>query len=94
MLTLDNWSRSAFDFAGTATDGGASDHDAYVVNTGALDESGVTAGTLLQLDGLVTPFGTAPPDFTATDGHPRQRHRTGAGLRVDPRRQRPPRSRA
>jgi hypothetical protein len=66
MLTLDNWSPSAFAFAGTATDGGASDHDAYVVNTGAVNESGVTAGTLLQFNGLVTPFGTAPPDFTAT----------------------------
>jgi hypothetical protein len=65
MLTLDNWTPSAFAFAGTATSG-AVNPGAYVVNTGAVNESGVTAGTLLQFNGLVTPFGTAPPDFTAT----------------------------
>jgi hypothetical protein len=66
MLTLDNWTPSAFAFAGTAANGGASDHDAYVVNTGTVNVSGDTAGTLLQLPGVVTPFGTAPPDFNAT----------------------------
>jgi len=66
MLTLDNWSPSAFAFAGTATGGGAVNPGAYVVNTGAVNESGVTAGTPLRFNGLVTPFGTAPPAFTAT----------------------------
>jgi hypothetical protein len=66
MLTLDNWAPSAFAFAGTATGSGAVNPGAYVVNTGAVNESAVTAGTLLQFNGLVTPFGTAPPDFTAT----------------------------
>jgi LysM repeat protein len=66
MLTLDNWHQNALNFAGTATGGGAVNPGTYVVNTGAVNESGVTAGTLLQFNGLVTPFGTAPPDFTAT----------------------------
>jgi len=35
------------------------------VNTGSLDQSAVAAGTLLQVDGTVAPFGAAPPDFTA-----------------------------
>lgn len=70
MLTLDNWTPSAFAFAGTATGGGAVNPAAYAVNTGALDESGVAAGTLLQFKGLATPFGTAPPDFTATTVSP------------------------
>ena len=39
---------------------------AYQVNTGALDESAVAPNTLLQVNGSVTPFGSAPPDFTAS----------------------------
>ena len=66
LLSLDNWSRAGLDFTGTATGGGAANPSAYVVNTGAVDESGVAAGTLLQFNGLVAPFGTAPPSFTAT----------------------------
>jgi hypothetical protein len=62
MLSLDNWAPAGFDFLGAGT----VNPSAYVVNTGTLDESGVAAGTLLQFNGLVTPFGTAPPAFTAT----------------------------
>lgn len=58
---------SAFNFAGTGT---ASANDAvaasYLVNTGAIDESGTAAGTLLRVDGLPAAFGSAPPDFDAT----------------------------
>ncbi|MGH8300155.1 MAG: hypothetical protein ACRET5_01660, partial [Steroidobacteraceae bacterium] len=58
---------SDFNFTGTGT---ASANDAvaasYAVNTGTLDETGTAAGTLLRVDGLPTPFGSAPPDFTAT----------------------------
>src|SRR5438309_8616875 len=32
----------------------------------SLDESAIAAGTLLQVDGIVNAFGSAPPDFTAT----------------------------
>jgi hypothetical protein len=66
MLTLDNWNQNGLDFTGTATGGGAVSPFAYGVNTGTLDESGLAAGTVLQMQGLVAPFGTAPPAFTAT----------------------------
>jgi hypothetical protein len=67
MLTLQDYEPAAFSFSGT---GAAAAQDAsptaYLVNTGATDESGTAAGTLLRIDGLVTAFGAAPPDFTAT----------------------------
>lgn len=64
-----------FNFAGTGT---SSANDAiatgYVVDTtGAAtgaDQSATPAGTLLRFDGFPTPYGTAPPDFTATDAIP------------------------
>jgi hypothetical protein len=67
MLTLQDYVPAAFSFSGTgATAGQDASPTAYLVNTGATDESGTTAGTLLRIDGLVTAFGAAPPDFTAT----------------------------
>lgn len=56
---------SAYTFTGT---GASSDADPanYAINTGTLDESATPAGTVLQVDGFVTPFGSAPPDFNAT----------------------------
>lgn len=67
MLTLGNFVPAWFKFTGT---GASAAQDAtaasYVVNTGTIDETGTVAGTVLQVDGLVTAFGTAPPDFTAT----------------------------
>jgi hypothetical protein len=68
-LTLSlNWlggrSTSAFDFAGTGPSVG---HDAsaanYQVTTGALDLTNSTAGLPIEVSGLVTTFGAAPPDF-------------------------------
>ncbi|HEX4647795.1 MAG TPA: DUF4382 domain-containing protein [Steroidobacteraceae bacterium] len=64
ILTLGNFAPAAFNFAGTGTT--VADPAAYLVNTGTLDESAVAAGTLLQLDGVVTSFGAAPPDFSAS----------------------------
>ncbi len=64
VLTLGNFAPAAFNFAGTGAQ--AANPAAYLVNTGTLNESGVAAGTLLWLDGFVTPFGAAPPDFTAS----------------------------
>lgn len=65
-LGTTNLPPSDFNFTGTGT---ASANDAvaasYAVNTGTLDETGTAAGTLLRVDGLPTPFGSAPPDFTA-----------------------------
>ncbi len=57
----------AFDFTGTGLAGGSDATPAsYVVNTGTIDQSATPADTQLAIDGLVTPFGTAPPDFTAS----------------------------
>jgi hypothetical protein len=57
----------AFDFTGTGTsasvDASASE---YQVTTGALDLTNATVGAPVQVSGLVTSFGQAPPDFTAT----------------------------
>jgi len=66
VLSLGGFEPAAFDFAGTGTSA-ANDAlaSSYEVDTGTLNESTVTAGTLLQATGLVAPFGSAPPDFTA-----------------------------
>jgi hypothetical protein len=64
VLSLGNFAPAGFNFAGTGTT--AADPSAYAVNTGSLDESATAAGTLLQVDGMVNAFGSAPPDFTAT----------------------------
>ena len=71
LLALGNFPSSTFDFAGTGTTS-ANDATAasYQVATGALNESALPAGTLLQMNGIVTPFGSAPPDFTATSVTP------------------------
>jgi hypothetical protein len=69
LQTINDWPVSVFNFAGT----GASAADnavpaAYVVNTGALAlPAGAVAGGPLWIDGVVDPFGSAPPDFTAYD---------------------------
>jgi hypothetical protein len=57
---------SAFGFAGTGT-APAQDADPanYEVATGALDLSGLSTGEPTKLIGFPTPFGLAPPDFTA-----------------------------
>jgi len=67
LLSLGPFEPTVFDFTGTGTPAPNDPVPAsYAVNTGALDESGVAAGTLLETFGVVTPFGSAPPDFTAT----------------------------
>jgi len=63
---------SNFNFAGTgsSTANIAVAADYEVNTTGATtgaDQSATTAGSLLRVDGFPTPFGTAPPDFNATD---------------------------
>ncbi len=63
---------SIFNFAGTGTSS-ANDAPAvgYAVDTAGAttgaDQSATPAGTLVRIDGFPTPFGTAPPDFSATD---------------------------
>ena len=67
LQTINNWPVSVFNFAGTGT---AAAQDAtpanYLVNTGALTLPVAAAGDPLAIDGYSSPFGTAPPDFTAT----------------------------
>jgi len=55
-----------FTFAGTGTTA-AMDAvaTAYVVSTGTLSQTGLTANAPARAFGFVTPFGKAPPDFTA-----------------------------
>ena len=67
VLSLGNFAPAGFNFAGTGTAAGQDAiPNAYALNTGSLDESATAAGTLLQVDGIVNAFGSAPPDFTAT----------------------------
>ncbi len=66
LESLDGLEPSVFDFSGT---GSAASSDAsassYVVSTGTLSQSGLAVGSPARVIGLVTPFGAAPPDFTA-----------------------------
>ncbi len=67
LMSLDGLSVSSFTFAGTgtssATDASA---QAYAVATGTLNQTGLAVNAPIQVSGFVTPFGTAPPDFTAS----------------------------
>jgi hypothetical protein len=64
LVTLGIYAPNGYNFAGTGASA-PSNPAAYVVNTGALDLSGTAADTLMAIDGNVTAFGSAPPDFTA-----------------------------
>jgi Domain of unknown function (DUF4382) len=67
LTAIGDYPPAVFSFAGT---GSSAANDAvataYLVDTGTLDESGTAAGTLLQANGIIAPFGAAPPDFAAT----------------------------
>jgi hypothetical protein len=71
LLEIGPYAPATFNFAGT---GSVSANDAnpasYLLGTGTVDESATAAGTLLRADGFVAPFGSAPPDFVATDVAP------------------------
>jgi hypothetical protein len=66
LQSIDGRDPARFDFAGTGTTP-ATDADPahYEVLTGALDTSALAVGAWTRLFGFVTPFGAAPPDFTA-----------------------------
>jgi hypothetical protein len=65
LLSLGRFAPAAMTFTGTGTSGPATP-TAYVVDTSAVPPGPTpTTGQLLQVQGSVTPFGTAPPDFTA-----------------------------
>jgi hypothetical protein len=66
VLTIGNYATAGFNFAGTGSGGTPANPAAYQVSTPAPGASGLGASTLLQAAGTVSPFGTAPPDFTAS----------------------------
>ena len=70
LLSMGPVAASAFNFAGTGLSGADATAASYALDTAAAtsgaDQSATAAGTLLRADGFPTPFGTAPPDFTAT----------------------------
>jgi hypothetical protein len=66
LLSLGRFAPAAFNFAGTGTSGHDATPSAYVVDLSAVPPGPLTTtGELLQVQGGVAPFGTAPPDFTA-----------------------------
>jgi hypothetical protein len=60
LVSLGGFDPATLDFTGTN-----SVRTAYTVGTGAIDTSSLSANPLFRFDGLVTPFGMAPPDFVA-----------------------------
>ena len=66
LQSLDGLPATDFTFTGTGTSA-AMDAvaTAYVVNTGTLSQTGLAANAPVRAFGFVTPFGMAPPDFTA-----------------------------
>jgi hypothetical protein len=66
LQAINNWPVSVFNFAGTGTSAGQDATPAnYLVNTGTLTLPVAPAGDALAIDGYISPFGTAPPDFIA-----------------------------
>jgi sulfur transfer complex TusBCD TusB component (DsrH family) len=65
LATIENWPVSIYNFTGNGP--GGVTPATYMVDTGALAlPAGTTAGSPLQIFGLVAPFGSAPPDFNAS----------------------------
>jgi hypothetical protein len=64
LQTIENWPASSYDFTGAGV--GAVTPASFTVNTGSLAiPAGVAAGSPLWIDGITTPFGSAPPNFNA-----------------------------
>ena len=67
LSTINNWPITDFNFAGNGSSAANDPSGAnFLVNTGAITLPDVTVGDPSWVDGLVTPFGSAPPDFTAS----------------------------
>jgi hypothetical protein len=67
LQTINDWPVSDFSFAGNGTSAAADPvAAAFTVSTGALANPVTTVGDPLWIDGLVAPFGSAPPAFDAT----------------------------
>ena len=67
LQTINGWPVSDYSFAGNGTTA-ASDPVAagFIVNTGSLVQPAFAAADPVYLSGLFAPFGSAPPDFTAS----------------------------
>jgi hypothetical protein len=66
VLRIQGRGIALFNFAGTGTSTTTdADPTQYQVATGLLDLTTLTTGTPVRVLGFVTPFNTAPPDFTA-----------------------------
>ena len=64
VVTLGNYAPVGLNFAGTGlTPAQDANPMLYAVNTGSTDLSTEPPQTLVQMYGLVSPFGSAPPDF-------------------------------
>jgi hypothetical protein len=59
LRAIDRLDIDMFDFTGTG-----SDPTNYQVNTGTLSLAGLSPGDVAKVIGFVTPFGSAPPDFS------------------------------
>jgi hypothetical protein len=67
LTSLGGRSIKAFDLAGTGSSSSApASASSYRVSTGDLDLTNSTVGVSVVVTGLVTSFGAAPPDFTAS----------------------------
>ncbi len=65
VANINGWPVSVYDFAGNGAT--LPSPTAFAVDTGSLTlPAGVAAGDPLWINGLVSPFGSAPPDFNAT----------------------------
>jgi hypothetical protein len=67
LQTIDNWPVSDYAFAGNGTTAAnVPVPAAFSVNSGALAVPATPVGDPLWINGLFAPFGSAPPDFTAS----------------------------
>jgi hypothetical protein len=68
LQAINDWPVSAYDFTGNGATAAPSPA-AFAVDTGPFAlPAGTVAGDSLWIDGLVSPFGSAPPDFNASGG--------------------------
>ncbi len=67
LSTISNWPVSDFNFAGNGSSAAAEPTAAdFMVSTGTIALPVTAVGTPLWINGIVAPFGSAPPDFKAT----------------------------
>jgi hypothetical protein len=64
LSTISNWPISDFNFAGNGATAPVATN--FMVDTGTIPLPTTTVGAPLWINGIVAPFGSAPPAFTAT----------------------------